>query len=120
MANWDSRLASIAVGMWPLTESRSDKPMTNKHCNAQHTVYPGYRCIKPVNHEGWHSCGFNGETIVEDEQMGLWVYCKEHVGPHSTGWCSVSTDDKIALKAKDRDEAVAECRAMNLPIHGEE
>jgi len=26
-----------------------------------------------------------------------WVYCNQHLRPHSTGWCSVGVRDKIGL-----------------------
>ena len=45
-----------------------------------------------------------------------WVYCKSHVGPHSTGWCTVPVSDKVKLDAKDRVAAVAECKTKGLKI----
>ena len=58
------------------------------------------------------------QALAGDEHMGKFVYCKSHVGPHSTGWCTVGPGNKIALKAQSRDDAYAEVRSMNLPIFG--
>jgi hypothetical protein len=58
------------------------------------------------------------EEKSADLILGAWCYCKAHVGPHSTGWCTVGVGDKIALNATDRDSAFAEVRDMGLPIYG--
>lgn len=50
---------------------------------------------------------------------GRWVYCRSHVTVHSTGWCTVSANRKVLLKASDRESALAEARANGFPIHGE-
>jgi hypothetical protein len=56
----------------------------------------------------------------EDSQMlATWVYCKQHVRPHTTGWCTVGVRDKVALAAKNRESAYAEARALGYAIHGE-
>ncbi len=58
--------------------------------------------------------------MTEDEKAfgaDAWVYCKSHVGPHSTGWCSVSADNKIKLDAKSREDAVAECVSRGLRVY---
>jgi hypothetical protein len=36
---------------------------------------------------------------IEDKIFGedQWVYCKQHLRPHLTGWCSVGVNDKIGL-----------------------
>lgn len=47
-----------------------------------------------------------------DEHMGLWVYCKQHCRPHSTGWCTVSPEDKVPLKAQTQAEAYIEAKEM--------
>lgn len=57
-------------------------------------------------------------TRQPDEVFGAWVYCKSHVGPHETGWCSVGLDNKIALKATNRQDAMAESWAMGFRIFG--
>jgi len=46
-----------------------------------------------------------------------WVYCKQHLRPHSTGWCTVPLRDKTLLKAKDREDAYAEARDKGLMIY---
>lgn len=48
-----------------------------------------------------------------------WVYCASHVGPHTTGWCTVPVREKTLLAAQTREDALAEVRAMGLPIYGE-
>ncbi len=61
---------------------------------------------------------------MTDDEMHFgadtWVYCKQHLRPHVTGWCTVSPDEKIKLAATTRDEAVAEAKRMGLRIFSEE
>lgn len=45
-----------------------------------------------------------------------WVYCKQHLRPHVTGWCTVPNDQKLALDAKNLLDAVAECERKQLRI----
>lgn len=52
--------------------------------------------------------------LAGDEGMGAWVYCKQHVRPHETGWCTVDVRDKVALKALTAEEALAEVEARGL------
>jgi hypothetical protein len=52
-----------------------------------------------------------------DEHLGAFVYCRQHVGPHSTGWCTVSADDKIPLNAKNIEEAYAECKTKDWRVY---
>lgn len=52
-----------------------------------------------------------------DEHMGAWVYCASHVGPHSTGWCTVRCEDKRPLKATNRADAVAEVKALGWRLY---
>lgn len=47
---------------------------------------------------------------------GAWVYCKQHVKPHPTGWCSVGVYDKIGLGVSDAKSAYAKCEAWGLEI----
>lgn len=42
------------------------------------------------------------------------VYCKSHLRPHRTGWCTVHNEDKILLDAKTIDEAEQECNDKGL------
>jgi hypothetical protein len=53
-----------------------------------------------------------------DSHLGAWVYCKQHLRPHSTGWCTVHADEKIPLDAKTREEAYEETIARGLHIFG--
>lgn len=61
------------------------------------------------------------DIVQPDAELGAWVYCKSHVGPHETGWCSVDVKNKIALdlpamaSRKDANELVW---SMGLPVHG--
>ena len=60
---------------------------------------------------------------TEDEikfGSGRYVYCKSHLRPHTTGWCTVNPEDKILLDATDRDGAYSEVRAKGWKIYGEE
>lgn len=61
------------------------------------------------------------ETAKDAEVFGAdaWVYCKQHVRPHSTGWCTVDVKDKIKLDATDRTAAIAECRDKGLKMVGD-
>ncbi len=53
---------------------------------------------------------------MSDAELGEWVYCSQHLRPHTTGWCTVSNEDKVPLAAKTRGEAYAECRAKGLRL----
>lgn len=45
------------------------------------------------------------------------VYCKSHMRPHGTGWCSVDPNEKIKLDATEREAAYAECRAKGYELY---
>lgn len=71
------------------------------------------------------------ETLVcaafSDEQpdvaafgRGEWVYCRQHVKPHPTGWCSVGVYDKLGLGVETAEEAYVKCREFGLPIYGDD
>lgn len=68
----------------------------------------------------------NSQT--EDTQVfgDDWVYCKDHVRPHPTGWCTVGVSRKLGLgippgNHKERSRAAYEkCRMFGLKIYGEE
>lgn len=49
--------------------------------------------------------------------VNAWVYCKSHMRPHTTGWCTVFPEDKIALSAKEQNAAYAECRAKGYELY---
>jgi hypothetical protein len=59
------------------------------------------------------------KQLSGDEHMGKFVYCAQHMAPHSTGWCTVSVEQKVSLTATDLDTAQIECRAKNLPLHAD-
>lgn len=52
----------------------------------------------------------------DDRDMGEWVYCRSHVNPHRTGWCSVFRDNKVPLDATSHEEAFAECRRKGFRL----
>ncbi len=57
---------------------------------------------------------------TEDEikfGRNAWIYCAMHMRPHKTGWCTVNSLHKQALKALTDIEAHHECRKANLPIY---
>jgi len=56
------------------------------------------------------------ELDVQAFGRDQWVYCRQHVKPHETGWCSVGVYDKIGLGVQTADEAYAKCEAWGLPI----
>lgn len=57
--------------------------------------------------------------VKEDSDFGkdAWVYCSQHMNPHSTGWCTVSVRDKTLLKAKNYEDAVKECVANEYKLY---
>jgi hypothetical protein len=48
---------------------------------------------------------------------GAWVYCRQHVKPHPTGWCGVSPRDKIGLGVKTAQDALEKCREWGFDIY---
>lgn len=52
----------------------------------------------------------------EDKELGDYVYCDQHMAPHSTGWCTVPNKFKTALRAKNLTEAMAECRSCGYAL----
>lgn len=57
--------------------------------------------------------------VPTDQSMGKWVYCIHHLNPHTTGWCTVGCEHKIALKAQTPSEAVKECRKLGLKLYSD-
>jgi len=51
-----------------------------------------------------------------------YVYCRQHMRPHSTGWCTVDSGEKVGLGilvgdgGKTYAEAAAKCRSFGLPL----
>lgn len=58
------------------------------------------------------------EKKAGDEEMGAWVYCTQHVRPHTTGWCTVGVRDKRPLKARNSEQAYKEVKDIGWPIFG--
>lgn len=44
------------------------------------------------------------------------IYCRSHMRPHETGWCTVPVTDKLKLHAADLATADDECRRFGLPL----
>lgn len=67
------------------------------------------------------------DPFIEDTEVfgkDQWVYCRAHLRPHTTGWCSVGCQDKIGLgisgKGLDKmKEAIAKCHSWGLKIYKE-
>ena len=45
-----------------------------------------------------------------------WVYCRSHMNPHMTGWCSVRVADKVLLDATNREDAIKECQEKGFAL----
>ncbi len=45
-----------------------------------------------------------------------WVYCRQHMNPHTTGWCSVRLEDKVLLDATNMEDAIKECQGEGVCI----
>jgi hypothetical protein len=57
---------------------------------------------------------------TEDEALfgrGAWIYCRQHMKVHATGWCSVSIRDKIGLGVDTAQEGVEKCRAWGFDLY---
>lgn len=57
--------------------------------------------------------------VTEDEEkfgVGKWVYCRQHLRPHVTGWCTVSADQKTSLDATTIMAAIDECDRRGFRI----
>lgn len=60
------------------------------------------------------------ENKTEDEATfgsDVYVYCRSHLAPHKTGWCTVDPRDKIKLDAKDYASATQECQDKGLELY---
>jgi hypothetical protein len=44
------------------------------------------------------------------------VYCKSHLRPHDTGWCTVGIRDKVKLDSTTIKDAVDECRVKGYVL----
>lgn len=58
--------------------------------------------------------------MTDDEKhfgKDCWVYCGSHLAPHTTGWCTVSVKDKVALQSDNRKDAVEECKQKGYTLY---
>jgi hypothetical protein len=59
-------------------------------------------------------------TEEDDTTFGVkFVYCNQHLSPHSTGWCTVYNYNKIPLDAQILDEAFLECKAKGYKLYND-
>ena len=45
-----------------------------------------------------------------------YVYCRQHLRPHMTGWCSVNNNQKIKLESKNEIDAFIECQEKKYTL----
>jgi len=59
----------------------------------------------------------NKEDVEDYKTFGEdFVYCRQHLRPHSTGWCTVSVSEKIALGVPTTEEAYKKCESFKLKV----
>ena len=64
-------------------------------------------------------------AITEDLILGDWVYCRQHLRPHRTGWCTVDLLEKVGLGPmkgtpdEQYREAIDKCKKFGLEIYKE-
>ena len=60
---------------------------------------------------------------VEDyiEFGDAWVYCRQHLGVHNTGWCTVPVGEKLCLCSTKHDQefAVKKAKLFGFKIYGD-
>ena len=59
------------------------------------------------------------QDTTMDLIFGDWCYCRQHLRPHETGWCTVSNNEKVGLGISGHTEqsmraAYAKCRDFGL------
>jgi hypothetical protein len=60
------------------------------------------------------------EPPTEDDLAfgrNAWVYCKQHMRAHQTGWCGVGVRDKVALGVMTAEDARAKCRDWGFELY---
>lgn len=62
---------------------------------------------------------YNPKEDAEFFGEDTWIYCDQHMRPHTTGWCTVSLRNKTALNSKTYEDAVIECRAKNFELYSD-
>lgn len=61
---------------------------------------------------------------TEDQILGEWIYCGQHLRPHQSGWCTVSLEDKVGLgpftgqSEEQLVKATEKCRRLGLKVTG--
>jgi len=70
------------------------------------------------------SCPLESEDAEksDDTIFGDWVYCSQHLGPHTTGWCTVNNMNKVGLgivgkTAESAKAAGNKCKHLGLKIY---
>lgn len=51
--------------------------------------------------------------------VDAWVYCRQHMKAHQTGWCGVGNRDKVALGVTTAEEAEAKCREWGFELYAD-
>lgn len=64
------------------------------------------------------------KSNTDDTIFGDWVYCNQHLRPHTTGWCTVHNRNKLGLGIIGNTEeasakAIQKCRDFGLKIYKE-
>ena len=61
-------------------------------------------------------------VVKEDLDMGkdAWIYCSQHMCPHTTGWCTANVRDKTLLEATNYKDAAEECRKRGFELYSGE
>ena len=57
---------------------------------------------------------------TEDEKAfgpEAYVYCSQHMRPHTTGWCTVSNRNKTKLAARNFEDALKECEKRGFAVY---
>ena len=60
------------------------------------------------------------EQTTEDARVfgaHAWIYCRQHLRPHETGWCTVDVDQKVKLDATSMEAAYTECKERDFHIY---
>lgn len=76
----------------------------------------------PIDDVGYLRMGRMSEVTTDDAKtfgVGVWVYCRQHLRPHTTGWCTVHVDQKERLEATTMEDAYAECRRRTFTIYSD-
>ena len=59
-----------------------------------------------------------GEKTEDFKAFGdQWVYCRQHLRPHKTGWCTVGVNDKVALGVETEEKAFSKCRDWGFTLY---